>query len=162
MTVSQFGERYRAGEPVRFGWRSFRPATTWHLSFIPTDSSARDADTTRLETLLTRPPIATLDTNDLNLMWSRPPMKAVPAESLLTVASATVTLPEGHYTLRTIADDAIRVWVDGRLVLDDWVPGDSHVKEVAVPLAGTHTIRAVHSQLDGWYEMRVEVVDESR
>jgi hypothetical protein len=33
---------------------------------------------------------------------------------------------------------------------------------VAVPLGGTHTIRAVHLQLDGWYEMRVEVVEESR
>jgi hypothetical protein len=81
---------------------------------------------------------------------------------VLTVANATVTLAEGRYTLRTIADDAIRVWVDDRLVLDDWVPGDSHVKEVAVPLAGTHTIRAVHLQLDGWYEMRVEIVDGSR
>jgi parallel beta-helix repeat protein len=161
-TVSQFGERHRAGDPIPFGWRRFRPVTTWHLGFIPVDPSARDADTTRLQALLTRPTVATLDTNDLDLMWSRPPVKAIPAESVLTVANATVTLAEGRYTLRTIADDAIRVWVDDRLVLDDWVPGDSHVKEVAVPLAGTHTIRAVHLQLDGWYEMRVEIVDGSR
>jgi hypothetical protein len=78
------------------------------------------------------------------------------------VATATITLPEGRYTLRTIADDAIRVWVDDRLVLDDWVPGDSHVKEVEVPLAGTHTIRAVNLQLDGWSEMRVAIVEGSR
>ncbi|HET8632975.1 MAG TPA: right-handed parallel beta-helix repeat-containing protein [Gemmatimonadales bacterium] len=156
-TVSQFGERHRAGEPVRFGWQRFQPATTWHLTFIPTDTSARNADTTQLRTLLARPPVAMLDTNDVDLMWARPPIKLVPAESILTVATATITLPEGRYTLRTIADDAIRVWVDDRLVLDDWVPGDSHVMEVELPLAGTHTIRAVHLQLDGWYEMRVEI-----
>ena len=158
-TVSQFGERHRAGEPVTFSWRRFLPTTTWHLSFLPTDSSARSADTTQLKALLARAPVASLDTSDVDLMWARPPLKGIPAESILTVATGTVTLPEGHYTLRTIADDAIRVWVDDRLVLDDWVPGDSHVKEVEVPLAGTHTIRAVHLQLDGWYEMRVEVVE---
>ncbi len=159
-TVSPFGEHHPAGAPVAFGWRTFRPSTTWHLSYIPTDSTARSADTTALKALLARPPAATLDTTRLDLMWYRPPIKALPAESVLTVATATVTLPEGHYLLRTIADDAIRVWVDDRLVLDDWVPGDSHVKEVVLPLGGTHRIRAVHLQLDGWYELRVEVVRE--
>ncbi len=156
-TTSAFGEPRPAGAPVRFSWRTYYPAANWHLTYVPTDSSARNADVARLETLLARPAAGTLDTTRLDLMWYRPPVKALPAESVLTDARTSISLPEGRYLLRTIADDAIRVWVDGRLVLDDWVPGDSHVKEVELRLGGTHTVRAVHLQLDGWYEFRVEL-----
>jgi hypothetical protein len=73
-----------------------------------------------------------------------------------------VRLATGRYRLRTIADDAIRVWIDGRLALDDWAPGESRVREVTVQLGGTHAIRVEHLQVDGWYELRVDVERERR
>jgi hypothetical protein len=31
------------------------------------------------------------------------------------------------------------------------------VKEVAVPLGGIHALRVEHLQVDGWYELRLDI-----
>lgn len=78
-----------------------------------------------------------------------------------TLASTEVSLPSGNYTLETVSDDGIRVWLNGELVIDDWTwhapkrndyPFD--VKEGAAP----QRIRVHHFELDGHAELRVRVV----
>jgi hypothetical protein len=90
-------------------------------------------------------------------MWYRPPRAEIPQSRVLTEAVAGITLPRGRYLLRTIADDAVRVHVDGRLVLDDWAPGESRVREVSLPLGGRHEFRVEHLQVGGWYELRLDL-----
>jgi len=68
-----------------------------------------------------------------------------------------VTLPEGEYSLRTISDDGIRVWVDGELVLDHWEPHGSVVDYAEIG-PGTHDLRVQYRQVGGWFEARVEIV----
>jgi hypothetical protein len=72
-------------------------------------------------------------------------------------ARSTVTLAPGTYTLRTISDDAVRVWVDGKLVIDDWKPHESAV-DVAPISAGKHELRVQYFQVDGWTELRLDIV----
>jgi hypothetical protein len=55
----------------------------------------------------------------------------------------------------------MRVLVDGRVVLDDWTPGESRAKEVTVELGGEHAFRVEHLQLDGWYELRLDIEREA-
>jgi alpha-L-fucosidase len=68
-----------------------------------------------------------------------------------------VTLDSGTYTLRTLSDDGIRVWVDNRLVIDNW---DRHGTEVDyAPLqGGRHAVRVQYFQVDGWTELRLEIL----
>ena len=81
----------------------------------------------------------------------------VPQEHWSLEATGSVVLPPGSYTLRAISDDAVRAWVDGTLVIDDWDPHESKVD--AVPLAaGRHTLRVEYRQVDGWVELRVEIL----
>ncbi len=68
-----------------------------------------------------------------------------------------VTLAAGRYLLRTISDDAVKVYLDDRLVLDDWTPGESHAKEATFTATGSHRFRVVHLQIDGWYELRLDI-----
>jgi len=42
-------------------------------------------------------------------------------------------------------------------VIDDWTPGESRVREVAIPIAANASLRVEHLQLDGWYELRVDI-----
>ena len=72
-------------------------------------------------------------------------------------ATATVSLPAGEYTLRAISDDAVRVWVDGRLAIDDWAPHESVVDGAALT-GGRHELRADYYQVDGWVELRLDIV----
>src|SRR5207237_8900554 len=60
----------------------------------------------------------------LDFMWYRPPAAYafLPQSNWSLQATGTVTLPAGTYSLRTISDDAVRVWIDGTLAIDDWTP----------------------------------------
>ncbi|MCU0625621.1 MAG: right-handed parallel beta-helix repeat-containing protein [Gemmatimonadaceae bacterium] len=93
----------------------------------------------------------------LSWTWSRPRTSEVPATRWAMVAESEVVVPAGTHALRTIADDAVRVWIDGRLVIDDWVPGESRVR--AAPIAsGRRRVRVAYWQRDGWSELRVDLV----
>ena len=156
--TSSFGEQVAAGKPVRFEWSRFVPAATWHVAFHPFDSTkASRNDTTAVARAFQAAAVATLDTNRLDLTWYGPPKKIIPQANVLTEATATLSLVPGRYVLRTIADDAIRIYIDGKLVLDDWVPGESHAKEVSFQASGEHRFRVEHLQLDGWYELRLDI-----
>jgi hypothetical protein len=51
----------------------------------------------------------------------------------------------------------IRVWVDDRLVSDNWTPHESTVD--TAPIApGRHELRVEYYQVAGWTELRVEIV----
>jgi hypothetical protein len=156
--VSPFGERAGAGMPVRFGWSRYLPRATWHVRFVALDSSAAPpASAEAAAALLARPEAVALDTTRLDLMWYRPPRPAIPQARVLTEATSRIRLAPGRYQVRTIADDAVRVLIDGRVVLDDWTPGESRAKERTVDLGGEHALRVEHLQLDGWYELRVDI-----
>ena len=93
----------------------------------------------------------------LDYMWYRPRITALPQERWALEATTTIELPPGEYTLRAISDDAARVWVDGRLAIDDWTPHESRVAHA--PLAGgRHALRVEYHQVGGWSELRVEVL----
>lgn len=132
----------------RFSYGRFEPKTEWtyRLGTI---------DTTRADTTWREPRTA----SRLDLMWYRPPRRLAgwPAEHWLLDASATVTLAPGEYSIRTISDDAVRVWVDDSLVIDNWTPHESLVDYAAIA-PGTHRLRVLYYQKDGWVELRVEIV----
>jgi hypothetical protein len=156
--VTRFGERIPAGKPVRFSWHRYLPAASWHVSFVPYDSARTPrGDPAAISRALQGTAVATLDTSRLDLTWYAPPRKTIPQANVLTLATADIRLTPGRYLLRTISDDAVRVYIDDKLVLDDWIPGESHAKSVAFQATGLHHFRVEHLQLDGWYELRLDL-----
>lgn len=144
--VSPRGVRQAAGTPYTFSYGRFDPIGAWHVAFFALADSVAP-----------RTPITTLDTPRLDFMWYRPTVQGVPQANFRIAASAVVTLGAGRYVLRTISDDAIRVWVDDSLVIDNFKPHESAVNRADIG-PGTHTLRVEYYQLDGWTELRVEVM----
>jgi nitrous oxidase accessory protein NosD len=95
----------------------------------------------------------------LDFLWYRPPSSYafLPQAGWSLDARGTVTLEKGTYSVRTISDDAVRVWIDSVLVIDDWTPHESQVDYAPLP-AGTHDLRVEYRQVDGWVELRVDIV----
>ena len=144
--------------PVRFSYGVFEPAQQWQVKFFAwADSTDPRGEAGAFAALLGGAPLQSLRASRLDYMWYRPAVAGVPLAKWALEATSTVALPAGAYTLRTISDDAVRVWVDGKLVIDDWTPHESAVD--AVPLAaGRHDLRVQYYQVDGWTELRLDIV----
>lgn len=157
-TISPQGIRAGAGTAYRFTYSHFEPVTNWDVRFFTwSDSSDPRAKATAFARALLAAPVASQHTPRLDYMWYRPTVKDVPLTKFAIVATSSVTLGAGKYTLRTISDDAVRVWIDGKRVIDDWTPHESAV-DVAPIAPGTHVLRVEHYQVDGWTELRVEIL----
>ncbi len=154
-TVSPRGEMRPAGRPYRFGYSRFEPATEWNLRFFAWK------DTTDLTTVMRSTPILERKASRLDYQWYRPLLPGLPRDKWALEATSTVTLGEGEYLLRTISDDGICVFVDGRLIIDRWSVHESIVDSVPIS-AGKHDIRVEFFQAEGWTELRVEILKHER
>jgi parallel beta-helix repeat protein len=131
---------------TRFSYGRFEPRIDWSVRFLDSAGVASPAATPR-------------GLQRLDLMWYRPPAayKDLPQRNWSLEATGTVTLPAGTYSLRTISDDAVRLWIDGALAIDAWTPHESQV-DYAPITAGEHKLRVEYRQVDGWVELRVDII----
>ena len=157
-TVTPRGAIVAQNTATRFSFGTFEPAQEWQVKFFAWgDSTDPRGKTGGFVALLRGAPVTTARASRLDYMWYRPTIAGVPQAKWALEATSAVTLSPGTYTLRTISDDAVRVWVDGKLAIDDWTPHESTVD--AVPLAaGRHELRVEYYQVDGWTELRLDIV----
>jgi parallel beta-helix repeat protein len=161
-TVSPRGVRRPAGVPYRFSYSRFEPAAHWQVQFFAwADSTDPRTRAEAFQRLLAGSPLLSRTEPRLDYMWYRPTITGLPPEHFAAVATTSVDLAPGEYTLRTISDDAVRVWVDGRLAVNNWKPHESLVDHAPLA-AGRHDIRVEYVQVDGWAELRVEIVRGSQ
>jgi parallel beta-helix repeat protein len=154
-TVSPLGAELGAGRPYIFSYSRFEPHIEWTARFLKWADSTSDP---RLhpERIGTLDSILTLHLPRLDYEGYAA-LPGLPREDFVIDARGSVELPPGEYTLRTISDDGIRVWVDGSLVIDHFAPHESAV-DFAALTGGRHEVRVLYYQGDGWYELRAEIV----
>ena len=159
-TISPRGRRAAAGAAVRFGYAAAAPRSTWRQRVVAWTDSVSDPRTMPDAfdgALRSGPALLERSAPSLDFMWYRPPITGIPLARWALSAEAEVAMPAGAWQLRTISDDGIRVYVDGRLVIDAWKPHESQVD--AAPISrGYHTLRVEYYQVDGWTELRLDVV----
>ena len=157
-TVSPRGVRSPAGRPYTFSYGRFEPPINWSERFFKWSDSTSDPRKVpdAMGTLTRTTPVATANVPRLDYMGYRA-LPNLPRENFALEATGAVDLAAGEYTLRTISDDGVRVWVDGILVIDNWAPHESAL-DFAPLGGGHHDLRVQYYQGDGWYELRLEVV----
>ncbi|MES2177657.1 MAG: NosD domain-containing protein [Gemmatimonadota bacterium] len=161
-TVSPRGEQKRAGAPVVFSYAHFEVSQSWDVRFFAwPDSADPRTQADRFASLLRGTPLVVRQEPRLDYMWYRPTIKDVPQSKFAIAATSRVVLPAGTFTLRTISDDAIRVWVDGKLAIDNWTPHESAV-DVAPVGGGVRDIRVEYFQAEGWTELRLDIIRGSQ
>jgi nitrous oxidase accessory protein NosD len=152
------GATTRAGDPYRFTVRRFAAPIDWKVQAFPWDSLSdprRSGDAYRAA--LAKAPLLTRRDSLLDYLWARPKLAGFPESRFVAVAEGSVELPKNaEYELVTISDDGIRVWIDDRLVIDNWTAHESSVDRAGIK-SGKHRIRVEYYQVDGWVELRAEV-----
>ncbi|WP_372444839.1 alpha-L-fucosidase [Streptomyces coffeae] len=108
----------------------------------------------------TGPPAVTRTDPTVNHAWryAGSPDPAVPADHF--GVRWTGSLKPRHsetYTLTTVSDDTVRVWIDGRLVIDSATPHEPRVDKATVALrAGhRHTLRIDYTERTGEAHMKL-------
>jgi hypothetical protein len=142
LVVTPDGDSVPPGQPALFSYSSFETPQWWTVRI------RSRADSTLLDSL---------EVPRLDIMWYRPRDPKIPLTNWTLDATGELALPSGVYTLRTISDDGVRVWLDGRIVIDDWGPHESKV-DVASLSGGRHEVRVQYQQIDGWAELRLDVL----
>ena len=152
------GQGFGPGARYQFGYGRFEPVQEWTVRFFTwTDSVSNDSvGVVATQALAAKPALARRESR-LDYFWYRPTIKELPQAKWALDAAAVVTLPPGEYTIRTISDDGIRVWVDGTLVIDRWSHHESTVDHAGVG-GGRHAIHVQYFQADGWSELRLDFV----
>jgi len=157
-TLSARGQRRAAGAPYDFSYDRFEPWSSWRAAYFAWSESTDPRTRPRAFAALVngRPAMERTEPR-LDYFWYRPTIAGVPPSKWAVVATTTVSLGSGNYTLRTIGGDAVRAWVDGKLAIDDWTPHDSKVDYAAIG-GGRHALRVESYHVDGWVELRVDIV----
>ncbi len=139
-------------------YERFEPAQSWNVRvFAWSDSANPTKSDAVLVALLAKAPLLTRTMPRLDWMWYRPTIAGIPQAKWMADATTHVALPAGTYTLRTLSDDAVRVYVDGTLVIDHWTPHET-TPDYAALTAGPHELRVQYLQVDGWSEMRLDIM----
>lgn len=153
--ITDFDVTLRDHAGRRFSYSRFFVPIEWSVRFF--DASARTYDVPDLPVISKQDPIKTQTVDRLDYLSSRALAEGLPNDHVVIVAEATVDLPRGDFWLRTISDDGVRVYVDGRLAIDRWDVHESIVDEAPIA-GGTRRLRVEYFERTGWAELRVEIV----
>lgn len=159
-----FGNEIPANTVYRFSFKKFFQPIDFTVKFYSFDSTDNPIKTNSLETLQSSRPFKTDTVNKLDYAWWGGIKAGSKQETqFLTVAEGNADMEEGEYELGTTWDDAVRVYVDDSLVVDEWNPSkykfdESPNKKVKLKLGkGIHKFRVEHVELGGFATLSLKL-----
>jgi parallel beta-helix repeat protein len=154
--TNQFGKKQPAGSPYIFSFRDYQPAINWKVSWFKWDAAHDpNKDYDLFKTVLQGDPVKKENSKNLNFTWWGAIGTALPADSFATVATSIINVKKGIYNVGVTADDLVKVYLDGKLLIDYWdakkyvYDEDAH-HDAEVELDGRHEIRIEHVENAGF------------
>ena len=163
--TTAFGETIAAGKPYIFSFKKFFQPIDFDVIWYAYDFKMHDP----IKTGMIIPPTARLrpvkeeKTNKLDYAWWGG-LKAdtITHPQFVTSASGSATFEKGNYELGVTWDDAVRVYIDGKLVIDEWNPSkytfdESPHKTVKLALEGKHSFTVEHVEIGGFATLSLKL-----
>jgi parallel beta-helix repeat protein len=152
--VSPRGARTPAGQPYLFRYQLYEPATRWAArAWVFDETSDPIKAPAAFERLLRSTPAKTWQPARFAFIGGGTVIDGLPRDGVAIDAEASLDLA-GPVSMDVISDDGIRVWVDGRLVIDRWSVHESVLDQVALSRGG-HRIKLQYFEQSGWAELQV-------
>jgi parallel beta-helix repeat protein len=163
--VTPFGETITAGKLYKFYFRQFFQPLNWEVLFYSLDTAHFNPIKTNMlfSPLERKAPVKTEKVNKLDYAW----WGGINANNnqyvqFLTIAEAQAVIPKGSYELSVTWDDAVRVYVDNKMVIDEWNPSlykfdESPHKKIRLNLGGNHQFRVEHVELGGFATLNLKI-----
>jgi hypothetical protein len=149
--VDRFGGVSPAGTPYVHTYRHFHAAIDWQVDFFAYDTTTDPrTQPDAFRALIAGTAVFTDYTTELGYQWYGSPGHGLPANQFATVSTGIFEVPAGRYVLDLTSDDGVRVWLDGRLIHDDWTYHPPKLVRIALALDGEHELRIEHFEIDGY------------
>ena len=156
--VTPLGEKIPQGNPYLFSYSEFFAPIDWKVEWFKWDDATdprKNLDA--FEALLKTKPIKTETIDRLNYEWGGAIGEGLPGDYFATHAVGQFEVPKGTYVLEFVADDGIRAWLDGKLILDEWHWQPPTPYSRTVELNGKHRIEIQHFEIDGYAALKMSL-----
>jgi nitrous oxidase accessory protein NosD len=155
--VTPRGRTVAAGDPYRFEYSRFFVPIDWRIRFFEY-TAANDPVTQpgSFAKLVAGPALKEVTRDRLDYISGRSLEEGLPRDRVALVAEGSADLPAGDYVLRVISDDAVKVWMDGEVLLDAWTPHESKVDTVPIS-GGKRRFKVEYYEVGGFAELRFDI-----
>ena len=163
--TTTLGKTIRKGMPSVFIFKKFFQPIDFQVRWFSCDLEMHDPVKTGqlFPPNVKMRPVKTEQTQKLDYAWwGGLKTEEGTFKNFITVASGTSEIAKGTYELGVTWDDAVRVYVDGDLVIDEWNPSlykfdESPHKKVRLQLEGHHTFTVEHVELGGFATLSLKL-----
>lgn len=167
--TTPFGEVVAANKPYKFSFTKFFQPIDWEVLFYSLDTGNHNPLTkeTLFSHLEKKAPFKIEKTGKLDYAWWGGIRGGDRQHTqFITMASGKANVPAGEYELSVTWDDVIRVYIDEKLVINEWNPAlykfdESPNKRIKVKLGGDHNFRVEHLELGGFATINLKLIKVS-
>lgn len=142
--TTEFGEKIPKGRPYSFDFSHFEKKLHWQLQFFNYSGDTPPESFDGLK------PVASQSADDLYFAWWDKPAEGVQADKFATLGTCDFSIAPGNYRLFVTSDDGVRVYLDGKLLLDDWRVHEPDSHTIPLTLGGKHHLRVEHFENGGF------------
>lgn len=158
VVVDRFGRENEEGRPYRFSYTYFSAPISWTTKFFQYNAETDPrSNYEAFSRLIADAPVIRQDSSVLAYQWYGSPAPGITADHFATVSTGRLEVPDGEYILDVTSDDGVRVWLDGKLIHDDWTYHAPRLASIPVKLRGTHEIRIEHFEIDGYSTLVAQI-----
>ncbi|MDO1446817.1 NosD domain-containing protein [Rhodocytophaga aerolata] len=156
--ITPFGESIPAGKPYTICYRNFQTPVQWTVKYFTYNkqTNPQTAYSAFQKLLATGTPFYTQKCSTLAFDSGI----KMPKDSVATLAEGTFTIPKGNYQIQVTSNDGVRIWLDGKLLIDHWQAHEPGYKTAKVPMGGTHKLKVEHYQVSGYSPLVVGIKPE--
>ena len=137
----------------------------WEVLFYPLDTTFHNPIKTGMlfSMFEKKAPFKTDKINKLDYAWWGGIKEAgINHPQFITTASAQANIPKGEYEISVTWDDAVRVYVDEKMIIDEWNPSlykfdESPHKKIRLQLGGNHQFKVEHLELGGFATLSLKL-----
>lgn len=159
--VNQFGEVVPANEPVTISFERYEREFDWKVKWYAYDEATDPmSNYNAFKHLQQQKPLHREKSEGLKYVWWRAPHEDVPADKFATFAETRVNMPKGKYRIILTSDDGVKLFLDGKLLVDRWDVHESAVDDIEIELDGKHKFEIEHFDASGLanLDFRIEPV----
>jgi hypothetical protein len=134
----------QGGRLYTFDFQRFEKKLDWTVRFLQSNDSIPTGHTFEGR------PLATKKANEIAFAWWGSPAEGVPADGFSTDCDAQFDIAPGEYVLELTSDDGARLYLDGKILIDNWDIHEPETDEITVRLGGRHQLRIEHFDAGGF------------